>query len=74
MAKKRAVKKAGKKAPLRKGGTKKQAKKPVGRKKPLGSGRKAKKKTPRARKTGTRSGMTARESAALDTILKAGMD
>jgi hypothetical protein len=61
MAAKRPVKKTGKKAPLRRGGHKKQAKKPVGRKRPEGSGRKAKKKTPRARKLGAQAGATTRE-------------
>jgi hypothetical protein len=58
MAAKRPVKKTGKKPPTRRGGHKKQAKKPIGRKKPVGSGRKAKKKTPRARKVGAQSGAT----------------
>ncbi len=61
MAAKRPVKKTGKKVPLRKGGHKKQAKKPVGRKRPAGSGRKANKKTPRARKLGAQSGVTTTE-------------
>ena len=61
MAARRTVKKTGKKAPLRKGGHKKQAKKPVGRKKPFGSGRKAHKKTPRARRLGTASGLSTTE-------------
>ena len=70
-AKKRPVKKAGKKAPARKSPLK-QAKKPVARKKPAGT--KARKKAPRARKSGKLSGMTARESAALKLILDKGMD
>jgi hypothetical protein len=61
MAKKRTVKRTGKKAPLRKGGHKKQAKKPVGRKRPLGAGRKTSRKTPRARKLGKQAGVTTNE-------------
>ena len=61
MAAKRPVKKTGKKAPLRRGGHKKQAKKPIGRKRPAGGGRKAHKKTPRARKLGAQSGATTRQ-------------
>jgi hypothetical protein len=61
MAAKRPVKKTGKKAPLRRGGHKKQAKKPVGRKRPEGGGRKANKKTPRARKLGAQGGATTTE-------------
>jgi hypothetical protein len=61
MAAKRPVKKTGKKAPLRKGGHKKQAKKPVGRKKPVGSGRKAHKKMQRARRLGTSSALSTAE-------------
>ena len=61
MAARRSVKKTGKKAPLRKGGHKKQAKKPVGRKRPAGGGRKANKKTARARKLGAGSGALTRE-------------
>jgi hypothetical protein len=59
MAKKRAVKKTGKKAPTRKGGHKKQAKKPVGRKAPAGSGKRARKKTVRARKATPQAGAAA---------------
>jgi hypothetical protein len=55
------VKKTGKKAPLRKGGHKKQAKKPAGRKRPAGAGRKTTKKTPRARKLGAQAGATTTE-------------
>ena len=61
MAAKRPVKRSGKKAPLRSGGHKKQAKKPIGRKKPMGGGRKTTDRTPRARKTGTASGLTTKE-------------
>jgi hypothetical protein len=61
MAAKRPVKKTGKKAPLRKGGHKKQAKKPIGRKKPMGAGRKSKPRSPRARKTGKSARPTTRE-------------
>ena len=61
MAAKRPVKKTGKKAPLRKGGHKKQAKKPIGRKKPMGSGRKSAQHSPRARKTGKSARPTTRE-------------
>jgi hypothetical protein len=57
----RAVKKTGKKAPLRKGGHRKQAKKPVGRKKPLGAGRKTSNKMPRARRLGKQAGATSQE-------------
>ena len=58
-SKQRSVKKTGKKAPLRKGGHKKQAKKPIGRKAPAGSGRRARKQTVKARKTGAASGAAA---------------
>ena len=61
MAAKRPVKKTGKKAPLRKGGHKKQAKKPIGRKKPMGSGRKTAQHARRARKTGKSAGPTTKE-------------
>ena len=59
MAKKRAVKKKGRKAPARKGGHKKQAGKPVGRKASAGSGRRARKKTVRARKAAPQSAAAA---------------
>ena len=65
MAAKRPVKKTGKKAPLRRGAHKKQAKKPVGRKRPAGGGRKARKKTPRARKLGAQAGATTRAPVAV---------
>jgi hypothetical protein len=61
MAAKRIVKKSGKKAPLKKSGHKKQAKKPIGRKKPMGSGRTTTDRSPRARKTGASSGLTTKE-------------
>jgi hypothetical protein len=61
MAAKRPVKKTGKKAPLRKGGHKKQAKKPIGRKSPMGKGRKTSLKAPRARKTGKSARPTTKE-------------
>lgn len=61
MAAKRPVKRSGKKTPLKTGGHKKQAKKPIGRKKPMGSGRKTTDRSRRARKTGTASGLTTHE-------------
>jgi hypothetical protein len=57
VAKKRPVTKKGKKPPLHKAGHKKQAKKPVGRKAPAGSGRRARKRTLKARKTQVQSGV-----------------
>ena len=65
MAAKRSVKKTGKKTPLRRGGHSTQAKKPIGRKKPVGSGRKARKKTPRARRLGAQSGASTTERTAV---------
>jgi hypothetical protein len=57
MAKKRPVKKTGEKPPLRKAGHSKQAKKPVGGKAPAASGRRARKRTVKARRAGARSGL-----------------
>jgi hypothetical protein len=67
MAAKRTVKKTGKKTPLRRGAHKKQAKKPIGRKKPMGSGRKSKLRAPRARKTGKSAAPTTREPLLIGT-------
>ena len=71
MAARRAVKKTGKKAPLRGGGHKKQAKKPIGRKKPIGAGRKSKARAPRARKTGKSAAPTTREPPLIGTAASA---
>ena len=57
----RTLKKTGRKAPVRKGGHKKQAKKPIGRKKPMGSGRKTAQRAQRARKTGKSARPTTKE-------------
>jgi hypothetical protein len=65
MAAKRPVKKTGKKVPLRKGGQRKQAAKPIGRKSPVGSGRKSAQRSPRARKTGKSARPTTREPMGL---------
>jgi hypothetical protein len=60
MARKTAVKKAGKKkTPKAAGGHKTQAKKPVGRKAPAGSGGRARKQTVKARKAAAASGAAA---------------
>jgi hypothetical protein len=61
MATARTVKKTGKKTPVRRGGHSTQARKPIGRKKPLGGGRKTSNKTPRARKLGKQSGAASKE-------------
>src|SRR5215213_8055408 len=61
MAANRPVKKTGKKTPLRKAGHKQQAKKPIGRKSPMGKGRKSSLQTPRARKTGKSARPTTKE-------------
>ena len=71
MAAKRPVKKTGKKAPLRRGAHKKQAKKPIGRKKPMGAGRRSKLRAPRARKTGKSARPTTKEPVMTGTAAAA---